>query len=119
MLLLGALAESWTGLSETDRALVYKQVGDWIAALAASGRLRDRRELQSPSTATTVRVRNGEAIVTDGPFVESKEAIGGYVIVDVDDLDVALELASSWPIPDATVEVRPVRASATPHRSDD
>jgi hypothetical protein len=66
--------------------------------------------LQGPETATTVKVRNGKRATTDGPFVETKEHLGGYYIIDVPDLDRALELAAK--IPDAStcaVDVRPLR----------
>ena len=62
--------------------------------------------LQPNPTATTVRVKDGKPIVTDGPFVEAKEALGGFYLVEARDLDEALELARA--LPDGTVEVRPV-----------
>ncbi|MFI5269839.1 MAG: YciI family protein [Chloroflexota bacterium] len=61
----------------------------------------------APNTATTVRFSEGEPIVTDGPFAETKEAIGGYAIVDVASVAEALEMAKSWP-GRGLVEVRPV-----------
>jgi len=74
-----------------------------------SGELVAGDPLQGPETATAVKVRNGATTTTDGPFIESKEHIGGYYIVDVKDLDRAIELAAK--IPDArtcAVEVRPL-----------
>ena len=65
-------------------------------------------QLQPASTATTVRLdREGRASVTDGPFIEGKEIVGGYAILDVGDLDAALAVASSWPAPDV-LEVRTI-----------
>lgn len=66
--------------------------------------------MQSPDTATTVRVENGTTITTDGPFVEMKEALGGYLIFEADDLDAAIELASKIPAArmGGAIEVRPV-----------
>jgi hypothetical protein len=94
-----------------DRDAIYQKIFDWFGDLGASGRLRDARELQPTSTATTVRLPEaGEPVVTDGPFIESKEVIGGYAIVDCADLDEALAIAKSWPSPGATVEVRPIVA---------
>ena len=69
-------------------------------------------ELQGPETATTVRSgENGSPVVVDGPYSEAKEAIGGFSVIDVENLDAALELARSWPslgLPGIAVEVRPI-----------
>ncbi|MGI9015731.1 MAG: YciI family protein [Euzebya sp.] len=87
---------------------------EWAAysqALETAGIDFDGEALRGAETATTVRVRDGERIVTDGPFIESKEVFGGYYIIDVTDLDAALDWAAK--IPNAgfgTVEVRPVMA---------
>ncbi len=66
--------------------------------------------LQPPETATTVRVKEGKTLTTDGPFAETKEAIGGYLLFEADDLDAAIELASRIPTAalGGAVEVRPV-----------
>ena len=75
-----------------------------------SGEMVSGEPLEGPETATCVRVRNGTTSTTDGPFAETKEVLGGFYIVDVKDLDRALEIAAR--IPDArtaTVEVRPIR----------
>jgi hypothetical protein len=85
---------------------------EWAAysqALVEAGAMVAGEALQGPETASTVRVRDGERIVTDGPFIESKEVIGGYYVIDVADLDEALDWAAR--IPNSrfgTVEVRPV-----------
>ena len=67
-------------------------------------------QLQPPETATTVRVQDGKTLTTDGPFVEIKEAIGGYLIFEADDLDAAIELASRIPAASmgGAIEVRPI-----------
>ena len=66
--------------------------------------------LQPIETATTVRVKNGEALLTDGPFVDAKEHVGGFILVEVDDLDAALEIAARIPAArmGGAVEVRPL-----------
>lgn len=66
--------------------------------------------MESPETATTVRVRDGATLTTDGPFAETKEAIGGYMFFEADDLDAAIELASRVPAArmGGAVEVRPL-----------
>jgi hypothetical protein len=77
--------------------------------LEASGALRGGNALEFPETATTVRIRGGETLLTDGPFAETKEILGGYYLIDVDDLDAALGWAAKMPnIEYGSVEVRPV-----------
>ena len=77
--------------------------------LAESGALRAGEALQPTETATTVRKRDGRMLTTDGPFAETKEALGGFYMIDVPDLDAALAWASKMPnITYGTVEVRPV-----------
>ena len=101
-----------TDPSAFDPANAENVHGEYFAftqAILSSGELVAGDALQGSDTATTVRVRDGKASSTDGPFAETKEVLGGYYIVDVKDLDRALELAAK--IPDArtgSVEVRPV-----------
>lgn len=98
-------AEEWAKLPEEVRHDDYAKIGAWFGQ--NSDKLVITHELQPPSTATTVRFKDGQAVVSDGPFMEAKEVIGGYAVVDVADLDAALELARTWPA-QGTVEVRPV-----------
>ena len=87
----------------------YGRILAWWNEHAAAGRIVDGHELQPSSTATTVRIgRDGSTTVTDGPFMEAKESIGGYGILDVADLDAALAVASSWPGASSTLEIRPI-----------
>jgi hypothetical protein len=77
--------------------------------LHARGQYLLAAPLESPSTATSVRVRNGKRLVTDGPFAETREVLGGFYLIDVPNLDVALEVAARHPGARlGTVEVRPV-----------
>ncbi len=85
----------------------YARIGDWFGELAATGKLLGGEELQGAQTATTVRFDGGRAVVTDGPFMEAKEAVGGYALIDVDNLDEALDWAKRWP-GGGPVEVRPI-----------
>jgi hypothetical protein len=81
----------------------------FTAELAKIGKLVGGEALEPTATATTVRVRNGKSVKTDGPFAETKEQLGGYYIIDVKDLDEAMAWAAK--IPDVTtgsVEIRPV-----------
>jgi hypothetical protein len=81
----------------------------YIEALTRSGVLVSAGGLQPPDTATTVRLQEGRRIVQDGPFADTKEQLGGYFVIDVADLDVALEWAERCPsASDASVEVRPL-----------
>jgi hypothetical protein len=89
----------------------------FMAAVQASGELIVTQALGDPSQSAVVRVRNGVPVVTDGPYLEAKEFLGGYYLVDVADRDRALELAGQ--IPDASidglgVEVRPIMFEAGP-----
>jgi hypothetical protein len=99
--------EQWEKMPTEQMKVAYERVGQWFEEHGKSGKIVGGEELQGPGTATTVRHRNGKVTVTDGPFIESKEVLGGFAIVDVKDLDEALEMAKSWPGGNL-VEVRPV-----------
>jgi hypothetical protein len=82
---------------------------DYTERLKASGCYRGGEALQPTSTATTVRVKNGKTLTTDGPFAETKEQLGGFYLVDCKDLDEALKWAAQIPSADrGPVEVRPI-----------
>jgi hypothetical protein len=83
----------------------YEKSGQWFEKYTKAGKVVSGEELRGPSTATTVSRKNGRVTVTDGPFIESKEVIGGFAVIDVADLDEALAMAKEWP---GTVEIRPV-----------
>jgi hypothetical protein len=106
MLLLVRSDEEWEALSDEERD--YPGIERWWAQLAQGGQLLGGAELHPARTATTVRWRGGKPLVTDGPFVEAKETVAGYGIVDVPDLDAAIAIAKSWPAPGHQVEVRPI-----------
>lgn len=98
--------KAWETMSEAERGQAFEQVNRWFAEHA--DKITHSTRLQSPHTATTVRLDPGsEPIVTDGPFVEGKEVISGYVEVEVADLDEALRMVRSWPAC-PTVEIRPL-----------
>jgi hypothetical protein len=98
--------ESWATLSEDEQKAVF---ADYQAVNQTPG-VTPGMGLDTPETATTVRVRDGKTLTTDGPFVEIKEAIGGYLLFEADDLDAAIELASRIPAArlGGAIEVRPV-----------
>jgi hypothetical protein len=94
-------------MPKAEAEAAYAKVGQWFEEHSKAGRIVGGEELQGPSTATTVRRKNGTVTVTDGPFIESKEVLGGFALVDVKDLDEALAMAKSWP-GGTLVEVRPL-----------
>lgn len=97
---------------------IYQQIGEWWGKHASEGRIVGGEQLQPPTTATTVRHREGaDPVITDGPFLEAKENIGGFALVDVPDLDQALELARTWPAR-GIVEVRPLITDPGEHDHD-
>jgi hypothetical protein len=98
--------EAWAKLSEDEQNAVYR---DYQAINETPG-VTAGLQLQDPETATTVRVENGETLTTDGPFVAVKEAIGGYLVLEADDLDAAIELAARIPAArlGGAIEVRPI-----------
>jgi hypothetical protein len=92
-----------------EREALYGRIFAWWNEQTEAGRIVDGHELQPSTTATTVRIgRDGSTTVTDGPYLEAKEALGGYGILDVADLDEALAVASSWPGASTTLEIRPI-----------
>ncbi|MBG0565125.1 transcription initiation protein [Actinoplanes sp. NEAU-A11] len=82
----------------------------WERELAERGIEHRGQRLRPPADAVTVRVRGGEILVTDGPFADTKEHIGGYEILDAEDLDQAIEVASAHPSCRVGVEIRPFHA---------
>ncbi|MDQ6719863.1 MAG: YciI family protein [Candidatus Dormibacteraeota bacterium] len=99
--------EQWEKMPKDQLEATYARIGKWFEEHTKSGKIVGGEELQPPSTATTIRRKNGKVTVTDGPFIESKEVLGGFAIVDVKDLDEALAIAKSWPGGNL-VEVRPI-----------
>jgi hypothetical protein len=100
-----ATYEAW---SEAERNELFTTVDVIMKELTESGELIGGQGLADPSTAKTVRVRNGVAATTDGPFAEAKEQLGGYLIVECETEERAVEIAASWP--DAKYFAMEVRA---------
>jgi hypothetical protein len=99
-------SDGWESLSEDEKGAVYAA----YKALNETPGFTPGVQMQPPETATTVRVQDGKTLTTDGPFVETKEALGGYCFFEADDLDAAIELASRIPAASmgGAIEVRPV-----------
>ena len=97
--------EAWARLSEDEQKAVY---ADYQAINQTPG-VTPGFGLNAPETATTVRVQDGKTLTTDGPFVEIKEAVGGYGVLEADDLDAAIEVASRIPAArlGGAIEIRP------------
>jgi hypothetical protein len=109
-LLLVYLDESWLKRSVSERQEIYLGQVKVSDELAATGRYLGGNPLHPPSTATSVRVRDGKRLLTDGPFAETREHLGGYMLIDVDNLDEAIAFAARGPLASVgTIEVRPVR----------
>ena len=103
--------ERWKTMTEEEgREARAREIPKWNALFAEIGPLVEfGAELEEPSAAKTVRVRDGETIVTDGPYAETKEVVGGLMLVDCDDLDEAIELAAKIPAAKrGSIEVRPI-----------
>ena len=96
-------------LSEAERESCYRESTQLAQALAASGQYLAAAPLQPTSTATSVQVRDGKRLVTDGPFAETREQLGGYFLIEASDLDQAIAIAARIPIArSGTIEIRPV-----------
>ncbi|MBZ5720009.1 MAG: YciI family protein [Acidobacteriia bacterium] len=106
MLLIYADEQAWT---EPEREQCYGESTQLAHALKQNGHYLDASPLQPVSTATSVRVREGKRLVTDGPFAETREQLGGYFMVDAKNLDEAIDIAGRIPgARKGTVEIRPV-----------
>jgi hypothetical protein len=113
MLLIYHHEQSWDGISEAERQQIYGEYRQLREQLVASGQFVTGSELQPIATATSVRVRDGAELVTDGPFAETHEQLGGYFLIEAKNLDEATNIAAR--IPSArtgTIEVRPLAESA-------
>ena len=109
-MLLIYLDESWTGRPLTDRQALYAEQVKFSQELETKGQYLGGNPLHPPSSATSIRVRDGKRLLTDGPFAETREHLGGYMLVDVANLDEAIAIATCAPLARVgTIEVRPVR----------
>jgi len=96
-------------LSEGEWQALREETLNYVDALRTSGRLIVTHPLQSATTALMVRVRGGELVVTDGPFAETKEQIGGFFLIEAKDFPEAVQVAAQWPSARiGSIEVRPI-----------
>ena len=107
LLFVGSLEdqERFEKMSPDEMAAGLDGAMKWFERYSKEGKVVGGEQLKGPSTVTTVRSKDGKRIVTDGPFIESKEVVGGFAVVNVKDLDEALEMAKAWPA--GPVEVWP------------
>lgn len=109
-MLLVYLDEEYAKRSLAERRQVFQEQMKVAEELTASGTYLGGAPLHPPATATTVRVREGRRLLTDGPFAETREHLGGYMLIDVANLDEAIAIATRSPVARVgSVEVRPVR----------
>ncbi len=106
VLLLYGREEEWANATEEERAQLYKEHGAFSELLRARDAMRGGEELALAHTATTVYKNGGSVSVTDGPYAETREQLGGFYLVEANDLDEALELAKA--VPETVVEVRAI-----------
>jgi hypothetical protein len=109
VLLIYAAEKAWASLSPEEQGRIYNGYMSYTEELSKSGKMLGCEPLEPTATATTVRVRNGKTLSTDGPFADTKEQLGGVYVIDVKDLNEAMQWAAK--IPDAltgSIEIRPV-----------
>lgn len=110
MLLTYLDEKAWEDLSEEERQREMTECEPHVRQLVASGKFLDGAPLHSTNSATTISVKAGKRLVTDGPFAEAREQLGGYTLIEANDLDEAVEIAAGFlgNHSIATIEVRPV-----------
>jgi hypothetical protein len=101
--------QTLNALSPDEWRDLRQEVLDYVEKLRTEGRLLATHPLQSTRTASTVRIRDGKLSVTDGPFAEAKEHIGGYFLIEAADREEAIRIAAGWPSARlGSIEVRPI-----------
>jgi hypothetical protein len=109
MLLIHDSEKMWSTLSQDEQQQIMADYRRFSDEIKATGQYLAGSQLQPTSAATSVRVRNGKRVVTDGPFAETREQLGGYYLVDAKDLDEAIGLAERLPSAKlGTIEIRPL-----------
>jgi hypothetical protein len=111
MLLMYRDEKEWEALSPSERIAAYEATVEYAEELRAKGIFQTGDPLHPSSTATTLRIKAGRMLTTDGPFAETKEQLGGYSIIEAKNLDEAIAIAGRMPLLRAahSIEVRPIR----------
>jgi len=107
--------KAWENIPESQRDGIMQEYGDWVQSTVRSGHYRSGAKLQATASATTLRGKGGKPAITDGPFAETKEQLGGYHVIECSDLDEALSIAKRIPTlrVGGTIEVRPLEHATT------
>ena len=110
MLLTYLDEKAWLALPEQEQKRLMDECGPHVQKLQAANKILGGAPLHPTSTATTIRHRGGKRLLTDGPFAETREQLGGYTIIEANDLDEAIAIASGFLTSDsmASIEVRPI-----------
>jgi hypothetical protein len=109
LLLIYSAEANWGNMNAQDQAAMYQEFGKFTEEITKSGKYRAGSQLAPIASATTVRVRDGKRVTTDGPFAETKEQLGGYYLINANDLDEAIALAAKIPAARfGSIEVRPL-----------
>jgi hypothetical protein len=109
LLLIYEREADWNAMSDKEKGAIFQEYMAFTQGIMKSGHHRAGDALQPVATATTVRVRNGKTVTTDGPFAETREQLGGYYLIEAKDLDEATSLAARIPTARyGSVEVRPI-----------
>ena len=109
LLLIYGKESGWQNLSEAEKGQIYKDYGSFTQSIRTSGNYVGGNPLQPIATATTVRVRDGKTLTTDGPFAETKEQLGGYYLIEAKNLDEAIAIGARIPAAAmGSIEVRPI-----------
>ena len=115
MLLIYDNEQAWGKLAEAERTKIMGEYMQFSKAIGASGHHKASSQLQPTAMAKSVRVRDGKRLVTDGPFAETREQLGGYYLIEAKDLDEAIEIAARIPSSRlGTIEVRPLVHTGAP-----
>jgi hypothetical protein len=110
LLLIYGPESAWATMSEETRGAMHKEYYAFTEGIRQSGHYKGGNPLQSVTTATTVRVRDGKTVTTDGPFAETREQLGGYYLVEAANLDEAAGIAARIPgARQGSIEVRPIQ----------
>ena len=109
LLLIYSNEGDWTNLSEAEQDKMFNEYMEFSRSIYKSGNYIAGEALQPIATATTVRVRNGKSLTTDGPFAESREQLGGFYMIEAKDLDEATAIAARIPsVRFGCIEIRPI-----------
>ena len=115
LLLIYSEESQWANMTEADQGQVFGEYMTYTNDIHKSGHYVSGEALQPTATATTVRVKDGKTIATDGPFAETREQLGGFYMVEAKDLDEAIELAARIPGSRyGSIEVRPIMPTPPP-----